>query len=158
MDVTIRNITPSDIPAVIELLREFADFERLVAHCEITEDRLSRAMFGEQAVVEGLIALVDDRAVGYALYFPSFSSFRGQCGLYLEDIYVSNAYRGRAIGEAMLKKIAQTALGRGFERIDFLVLDWNSKAVDFYTKLGAIQDSQERHFKFTDDAFRRLAS
>lgn len=158
MDITIRNIAPDDIPAVIGLLREFAEFERLASHCEITEERLTAAMFGDAAVVEGLIAVDGTRAVGYALYFPSFSSFRGQCGFYLEDIYVSGDYRGQGIGEAMLKRIAQIAAARGLERIDFLVLDWNTTAVDFYLKTGAIRDGEERHFKFTDDAFRRLAS
>ncbi len=158
MDVTIRHITLTDISAVIALLREFAEFERLSEYCEVDDERLSAAMFGESAVVEGLIAFDGGRAVGYALYFPSFSSFRGQCGLYLEDIYVNGDYRGQGIGEAMLKRIAQIAAARGLERIDFLVLDWNSQAVDFYLKIGALRDGEERHFKFTDDAFRRLAS
>lgn len=158
MDIIIRDIAPDDIPEVIGLIREFAEFERLSAYCEITEERLTAAMFGDAAVVQGLIALDGTRAVGYAFYFPSFSSFRGHCGFYLEDIYVSGDYRGQAIGEAMLKRIAQTAAARGFERIDFLVLDWNTKAADFYLKLGAVRDDGERHFKFTDEAFRRLAS
>lgn len=158
MEITIRDITPDDISAVIGLIREFAEFERLSAYCEITEDRLTAALFSEAAIVEGLIALDGSRPIGYALYFPNFSSFRGQCGFYLEDIYVSGDYRGQAIGEAMLKQIAQGAVERGFERIDFLVLDWNTKATDFYLRLGAVRDDQERHFKFTDEAFRRLAS
>ncbi len=158
MDITIRDIASDDISAVIGLIREFAEFEGLGPHCEITEERLGAAMFGSAAVVEGLIAVDGSRAVGYALYFPNFSSFRGQRGLYLDDIYVSGDHRGQAIGEAMLKQIAQTAVERGFERIDFLVLDWNTKAADFYLKLGAVRDDEERHFKFTDEAFRRLAS
>ena len=158
MDITIRDIAADDISAVIGLIREFAEFEGLRAHCEITEERLAAAMFGGASVVEGLIALDGTRAVGYALYFPNFSSFRGQLGFYLDDIYVSGDYRGRGVGEAMLRQIVQTAAERGFERIDLLVLDWNSKAADFYLKLGAIRDGEERHLKFTDNAFRRLAS
>lgn len=99
-----------------------------------------------------------DTAIGYALFFPNFSSFRGQCGFYLDDIYVNAEYRGKGVGKLMLKQIARRAKDRGFERIDFLVLDWNTPASGFYQKLGAVRDSDERHFKFTDQAFERLAS
>lgn len=158
MDVDIRRIEPDDVSAVVALIREFAEFEHLSQYCEVTEERLREALFGNGPVAEGLVAVDEECIIGYALYFPNFSSFRGQRGLYLDDIYVMTAYRRRGIGELMLKKLAGIATSRGFERIDFLVLDWNKKAADFYLKLGAVRDDEERHFKFTDDAFRHLAS
>ncbi len=158
MDTEIRRLDPADIPDVVALIREFADFEQLSKYCEVTEERLREALFGDDAVVEGLVALDRERIVGYALFFPNFSSFRGQRGFYLDDIYVAADYRGQRVGEAMLRRIAGIAASRGFERIDLMVLDWNKKAADFYDKLGAVRDDDERHFKFTDDAFRRLLS
>lgn len=158
MDLTIRKIDPEDVPAVISLIREFAAFEKLSDYCEVSEEKLDAAMFGERAVAEGLIAFDGDRAIGYAIFYPNFASFRGQRGLYLEDIYVNDGYRGNGVGQAMIRELARITVERGFERIDFLVLDWNTAAVEFYKKLGAVRDDEERHFKFTDDAFRRLAS
>jgi ribosomal protein S18 acetylase RimI-like enzyme len=158
MDLTIRTMVDTDVPAGIELVREFAAFEDLSDYCEVTDERLRAAMFGDGATVEGLIAVDGDRAIGYAIFYPNFASFRGQRGLYLEDIYVNESYRGKGVGEAMIREIARIAASRGFERVDFLVLDWNTPAVKFYQKLGAVRDDEERHFKFTDDAFRHLAS
>ena len=158
MKLRIEKITARDVTAVIELMREFAAFEDLTQYFEITGQRLALAMFGEGAFVEGLISFDGDAPIGYALFFPYFASFRGQRGLYLEDIYIKQEYRGKRVGEAMLKKIAAAAAARGSERIDFQVLEWNAPAVRFYEKLGAVRDEDERHFKFTDDAFRALAS
>jgi ribosomal protein S18 acetylase RimI-like enzyme len=156
MEFKIREITREDVAEVIALLREFAKYENLLEFVEITEEKLFDAMFGENAFVEGLIALSGDRAVGYALYYASFATFRGQRGLYLEDIYISSEYRGRGLGETMLRQIARRARDRGLERIDFQVLEWNKAAIAFYEKLGAVRDEDERHFKFTDEAFGSL--
>ena len=156
MDLSIMPMTEDDVPQVISLMREFAEYEHLSEYCTITGDRMSTAMFGTGRVADGLCAFDGDRAVGYAIFYPNFSTFRGQRGLYLEDIYVDQKYRGKRIGEAMLRQIARIADERGFERIDFMVLEWNEPAVKFYEKLGAVRDTEERHFKFTDDAFRSL--
>ena len=158
MQLSIRTVTPDDLPAVVELIREFAAFENLSDWCAVTEERLRAAMFGETAVAEGLVASDGEGPIGYAIFYPNFASFRGQQGLYLEDIYVNNAYRGRGVGEAMIRELARIAAARGYERIDFLVLDWNTPAVNFYKKLGAVRDEDERHFKFTDEAFKAFIS
>lgn len=157
MDLTIRKIELTDLHLVVALLREFAAFEDLTAYCEVTEDRLFAVMFDDHATVEGLIAFDDERPIAYALFYPNFSSFRGQRGLYLEDIYVNREYRGKGVGERMIREIAGIAAARGYERLDFLVLEWNKSAIKFYEKLGAARDNDERHFKFTDDAFRGLS-
>lgn len=155
---TIRQIKRDDIGTVVSLLREFAAYENLSEYCTATEERFAIALFGEGAVVYGLIAFDEDLPVGFALFYPNFSSFRGQQGLHLEDIFVKSEYRGHGIGEAMLREIARLAVERGCERIDFRVLDWNRTAIDFYKKLGAESNAEETHFKFSDDAFRALAS
>ena len=153
----IRNASPSDIADIVRLMREFAVYENLEDYCEITAEKLFASMFGDQAFVEGLIATANGGAFGYALFYPSFASFRGERGFYLEDIYIGDEHRGKGIGEEMLRHIARTALERGFERIDFQVLDWNTNAIEFYKKLGAVSNQDESHFKFSGDAFAGLA-
>lgn len=157
MDIEIRHCTPSDIPSIVRLMRDFAEFENLGVFFEATEERLHRAMFGDRSFVEGMIAADGERAFGYALFYPFFSSFRGQTGFFLEDIYIHEDYRQHGIGQAMVRAIAALAAERGHERMDFMVLDWNTPASNFYVKLGAVRDDDERHFKFIDDAFRNLA-
>jgi GNAT superfamily N-acetyltransferase len=157
MDVEIRYCAPEDIPAIVRMMRDFAEFENLGHFFETTEERLHSAMFGKDGFVEGMIAVEGDRPFGYALFYPYFASFRGQTGLYLEDIYIHEDYRKHGIGEAIVRSIAALAAERGHERMDFMVLDWNTPASNFYVKLGAVRDDDERHFKFIDDAFRELA-
>ncbi len=157
MDIKIQNIAETDIPTVIDLVHEFAAFENLTEYCTITTERLHAAMFSEDANVEGLIARDGSKAVGYALFYPNFSSFQGQRGLYLDDIYVTGEYRKNGVGEAIFKKIAGIAALRGFERIDFQVLDWNTPALTFYKKLGAVSNDDETHFKFAGEVFEQLS-
>lgn len=154
---SIKPVTEKDIPQIIALLREFAEYENLSDFVEITEERLKVALFGETKVSEAIVAFDDETAIGYAVFHPNFSTFRGQRGFYLEDIYIRKDFRKKSVGEMMVKHIAKLAKSRGFERIDFLVLEWNTPAVEFYKKLGAIRDEEERHFKFTDEAFQKLA-
>ncbi len=156
MDFQIEIAVEKDVPAIIALIREFAAFENLSEFCEVTENSLREAMFGADACVEGLMAFNENEAIGYALFYENFASFRGQRGFYLEDLYVKPEFRRLKIGEAFLRKLANTAASRNFRRIDFLVLDWNENAIRFYKKLGAATDESERHFKFTDAAFEKL--
>lgn len=158
MAIDIRKATPGDVPAIIELLRDFAEFEKLSEFCTVTEELLHDAMFGRAAFVQGIIAYDKTRATGYALFYPNFLSFRGRRGVFLEDLYIGPQYRGMGVGKAMLKAVAAAAKEQGCERLDFLVLDWNKPAIDFYESLGAVRDGEDRHYKFTDDAFMRLAS
>ena len=158
MNVEIRDARPDDLEAVINLMREFAEYEKLLDSLEITEEKLSRAAFGAGSFIEILVATADASTIGYALFFPYFASFRGQRSIYLEDIYISSEYRGRGIGESLLRRIARIALTRNFDRIDFQVLEWNAPAISFYQKLGAVRNDDERHFKFSDRALLDLAS
>jgi GNAT superfamily N-acetyltransferase len=157
MTFQIKKATEENIPQIIALLHEFAEYENLLDACEITEERLRVALFGAGKVAEAIVAFEDEAPIGYAIFYPNFSTFRGQRGFYLEDIFIKKEFRGKGVGEGMIKHLAKLAKERGFERIDFLVLDWNTPAVKFYEKLGAERDEEERHFKFTDEAFQKLA-
>jgi ribosomal protein S18 acetylase RimI-like enzyme len=153
----IRNPEEAEIPAILSMMLDFARFEGLEEFFEATETRLRSALFGPDAFVESLVAKVDGEYAGYAIFYPNFSTFRGQKGYYLEDLYVDPAFRGKRIGEALIRTIAARGAARGFERIDFQVLEWNTAAILFYEKLGGRPDDTERHFKLTDEAFRLLA-
>jgi ribosomal protein S18 acetylase RimI-like enzyme len=158
MGIRIETAAEKDIPQILALLREFAEYENLSQFCEATDESLRAGLFGADATAEAILAFAAERAVGYAIFYPNFSSFRGQRGLYLEDLYVTGDYRKKGIGEMLVKHLARLAAGRGYERIDFQVLDWNAPAIRFYESLGARRDDTERHFKFTDEAFRQLSS
>jgi len=158
MDLDIRKASREDVPGVIELLREFAEFENLTQFLEATEEKLADVLFGEHSFVQCLVALDNGKLIAYAILYPSFASFRGQKGMYLEDIFIKAEYRGKGLGDRLLKEIAKLALHKGCERIDFVVLDWNTSAINFYEKHGAVRDEDERHFKFVDQAFEKLSS
>jgi ribosomal protein S18 acetylase RimI-like enzyme len=154
----IEKAAEENIPQIIALMREFADYENLLDYVEVTEERLRVALFGETKVAEAVIVFDGETPIGYAVFYPNFATFRGQRGLYLEDIFITKELRGKGVGEMILKYLAKEAKARGFERIDFQVLEWNTPAINFYEKLGAQRDNEERHFKFTDDAFQNLAA
>jgi len=139
-------------------MRDFAAFEELSEYFEATTEQLAAAMFGEHAFVNGLVAEDNGKVIAYALFYQNYATFRGQRGMYLEDLFISQAHRGSGIGEAMIRRVAQIAKQQGCERIDFQVLEWNSSAIGFYEKLGADREETERHFKFTDAAFEKLAT
>ncbi len=158
MNIPIQIASAENVPGIVRLMRDFAEYEKLGQYCDITEDKLAAVMFLDGAYVEGIVAFDDETMIAYALFYKSFASFRGQRGFYLEDIFIDSNYRGMGVGEAMLKKIAQAAKSQGGERIDFQVLDWNAPAISFYERLGAVSNQDESHFKFSGDAFDRLAS
>lgn len=153
----IKTAAPENVPQIFALMREFAEYENLLEFFETTEERLKVALFGDGKVADAILAFDGETPVAYAIFFPNFATFRGQRGIYLEDIFITKNARGRGLGEMMLKHIARTGKERGFERIDFQVLEWNTPAIGFYEKLGAERDNEERHFKFTDAAFQNLA-
>lgn len=157
MSIRIEKAAPENVSQILGLMREFAEYEKLLDSFEVTEERLQTALFGEGKVAEAILAFDDDAPVAYAIFFPYLATFRGQRGFYLEDIFLTKRARGKGVGEIMLKYIAKIGKERGFERIDFQVLEWNTSAINFYERLGAVRDDTERHFKFTDEAFQNLA-
>lgn len=154
----IETANEKDITQIIAFIKEFAEFEKLNQYFEVTEESLREALFGKRTCVEALMAFYDSVPVGYAFFFPNFASFRGQRGMYLEDLYVSPEVRGKGVGVALIKRVAQIAKERGCVRLDFLVLDWNENAIRFYETLGAKVDDSCRPFRIVDEDFERLAS
>lgn len=158
MNFHVKQASENDVSAIIELMREFAAFENLLETLEITEEKLYEAMFGEGGFVRCFIAFSDEKPIAYALYYLSFASFRGQKSVYLEDIYITESFRKSGLGETILKLVAREGKEKGAVRMDFQVLDWNAPAIKFYKKHGAEMNEDERHFRFSDAAFEKLAS
>lgn len=157
MQTLIRPVTADDLADVVRLAHEFAAFEDLSEYCKLSETELAEVIFGEGAFVECLIACDGPRAVGYAIFYPHFSSFRGERGVYLEDIFVIPEMRGSGLGKRLLQTVAKMGRTRGARRMDFQVLDWNKTAIDFYLGHGAVRNDDETHFKFAGEAFDRLS-
>jgi GNAT superfamily N-acetyltransferase len=153
-ELSIVPATGDDVALVRELIGELAEYERLAHEMVATEDALRDAMFGEQAMVEVLIARVGEEAAGFALYFRNFSTFLGRPGLYLEDLYVRPSARGKGIGRALLQRLAAIAVERNYGRVEWSVLDWNEPAIGFYRALGAVPMDGWTVFRLTGDALR----
>ena len=133
----LRPATIEDCPLILDLIRELADFERLLHEVEATVEGLQAHLFGAQPRAEALIVEADGAVAGFALYFHNFSTFLGKPGLYLEDLYIRPAFRGRGYGRRVMQALARIALERGCGRFEWSVLDWNTPAIEFYRSLGA---------------------
>lgn len=134
----IRPARPGDCEAIHAMVRELAEFERLAHEHVATPDDLRSGLFGARPSAEAAIAEVDGEVVGFALLFPTFSTFLGRPGLWLEDLYVRPAWRRRGIGRALLAHVAGLARARGCGRLEWAVLDWNERAIALYRSLGAV--------------------
>ena len=134
----IREIAERDVPAVVALVHELAEYERAPEHCHLTAAQLRTALFGPAPALFGHVAEVRGQVVGCALWFLNFSTWRGVHGLYLEDLYVQPAHRGAGLGRALLARLAAVCAERGLERLEWSVLDWNAPSIGFYRALGAV--------------------
>lgn len=150
----LRGAQPGDVPAIIGLVRELAEFEKLTHLVEVTPQRLHTHLFGDRPVAEAVVAQVDARVVGFALFFTNFSTFLGKPGLYLEDLYVQPAHRSAGIGQALLAHLAALARQRDCGRFEWSVLDWNVDAIRFYERMGATLLPEWRICRVTGDALR----
>lgn len=137
MALSIRRATADDVALVLDMVRELADYEKLAHEVVATETDVAEALFGANATTFCEIAEWDGEPIGQAIWFNNFSTFRGRCGLYLEDLYVRPAYRGRGVGRALLERLASVCTANGWPRMDWAVLDWNQPAIAFYRALGA---------------------
>jgi GNAT superfamily N-acetyltransferase len=137
MEMTIAPVTPAEIPTLLELIRELARFEKLEHEVEATAESLHQALFGPQPAAGALLARVDGEAAGYAIYFSTFSSFTGRAGLWLDDLYVQPAFRRRGLGRRLMEAVARIGVERGCGRFEWMALDWNERALEFYRGLGA---------------------
>ena len=153
----IRTTTHADIPVILSLIRELAEYERAPDAVVATEASLREVLFGERPSAEVLLALEGDRPVGFAVYFFSFSTWLGRPGLYLEDLFVRPAERMKGYGRALLERLAQIAQERGCGRMEWAVLDWNDPAIQFYKKLGAIPMTEWTVFRLTQEGIAKLA-
>jgi len=159
MTITIRLVQREDLTRLLQLIRELAEYERRLEQVVATEADLERALFGERPVAEAVLAWQGERAVGYALFYPVFSTFRGRAALYLEDVYVVPEMRGRGVGLAFMRYLARIAKQRGYDRIEWSVLDWNTPAIEFYRKLGAVpKETGWVGYMLTGEALEALAS
>jgi len=146
-----------DVPTVLGFIRELAVYEKLEHQVVATDEDLRRWLFGPDAVAEVVLAIEDGAPAGFALFFHNFSTFLGRPGLYLEDLFVREASRGRGIGKALLVHLASLAVARGYGRVEWAVLDWNQPAIEFYRSLGASLLDDWRICRLTGDALAGLA-
>jgi GNAT superfamily N-acetyltransferase len=154
---TIRMAAPADVETIAGLVRELAIYEKLEQHARASPDDFRRHLFGPRPAAEAALAEIDGQAVGFALWFSTFSTFRGQPGLYLEDIFVKPESRGRGIGKALLAAVAAKAVERGCGRLEWSVLDWNAPAIGFYRSLGARPMDEWTVYRIDEEPLRRLA-
>jgi GNAT superfamily N-acetyltransferase len=155
--LVLRPATRADVPTILGLIRGIAEYERLAHEVEATEALLREHGFGPRRIYEAILAERNGRAVGFALYFYSFSTFKARPTLYLEDLFVVPQERRGGIGSRLLTRLAQIAVERECGRMEWSVLDWNTPARDLYFKLGAKAMEEWTVFRMTPDAFGRLA-
>ncbi|MGW8269191.1 MAG: N-acetyltransferase family protein [Burkholderiales bacterium] len=153
----IRAATTDDVPALFELIKGLAAYERLLEQLSATEESLRSHLFGARPAAEAVLAEENGVAVGFALYFHNFSTFLGRPGLYLEDLFVRPEYRGRGYGKALMVFVARLAQARGCGRLEWSVLDWNRPAREFYRTLGARPLDDWIGQRMTGEAIARLA-
>jgi GNAT superfamily N-acetyltransferase len=157
-NLTIRAAAEHEVGLILGFIRELAEFEHLAHEVVVTERKLQQGLFGPRPFAEVVFACRDGEAVGFALYFHSFSTFLGRPGLYLEDLFVRPAARGCGVGRALLKWLAALALERGCGRLEWAVLDWNAAAIGFYRKLGAELKAEWKTCRVAGAALEALAA
>lgn len=154
----IRSATPADIPGILQLIRALADYEKLSHQVVVDEARLREHLFGPRPYAEVLLAEEGGQLVGYALFFHTYSTFLGQPSLYLEDLFVLPSHRGRGFGKALLARLARLAVERNCGRFEWMVLDWNTPAIQFYESLGAALAPEWKLCRMTGEALQRFAA
>ncbi len=156
-DFSIRAATPADVADILRLVRGLAEYEKLVDQAAGTPDRMHAALFGERPAAEAIVAQRGARAVGFALFFTTFSTFLCKPGIYLEDVFVEPAHRGLGIGKALLGALAALAVARDCGRLEWRVLDWNAPSIRFYESLGATLLPEWELVRMTAAEFGALA-
>ncbi|RPJ16118.1 MAG: GNAT family N-acetyltransferase [Chloroflexi bacterium] len=157
-NIRIDPASESDLPLILSLIKEFADYVRQSHEVAATEDILRKALFGPKRYAEVIIARLDDRPVGFAIFFHNFSTFLGKPGLYLEDLFILPEFRSQGVGKVLLKYLANLAVERGCGRFEWSVLDWNESAMGFYKRLGAVPLEDMTVFRLTGESLKRLAN
>ena len=158
MSLRITTARESDVALILSFIRKLSEYEKLSHLVVATEDNIREHVFGPNPVAEVLLARWDGEPVGYALYLRNFSTFLGQAGIYLEDLFVEPAHRGKGIGKALLVRLAKIAVERGYGRLEWAVLDWNAPSIEFYRRLGAVPLEEWTTYRLTGEALARLAA
>ncbi|MCI4045333.1 MULTISPECIES: GNAT family N-acetyltransferase [unclassified Streptomyces] len=162
----IRTATPEDVPALHALVRELAAYEKALDEVVASEEQLRQALFGERPAAYAHVATADDddgdgnggEVIGFALWFLNFSTWRGVHGIHLEDLYVRPERRGGGHGRALLAELARICVERGYQRLEWSVLDWNAPAIAFYESLGARPQDEWTVYRLTDGPLARLGT
>lgn len=155
-DVWFRQASEADVPVILDFIKLLADYEKLSGEVVATEELLREWLFDRHAA-EVIFAMEGNTEVGFALFFGNFSTFLGRGGIYLEDLFVKEQYRGRGYGRALLGKLASLALERGCGRLEWACLDWNRPSIDFYLSLNARPMSDWTTYRAAGETLRQLA-
>lgn len=158
MSTAIRPITPADLERAVALVHELAAYEKAPEECHLTVEQLRDVLFCDAPALFGHVATVDDEVVGVALWFLNFSTWRGTHGIYLEDLYVRPEHRGLGLGRALLQTLAAECVARGFDRLEWTVLDWNEPALGFYRSLGAVGMDEWTVHRLTGEALETFGT
>ena len=158
MDFTVTAVTASELPELLELIRELARFEHLEQEVEATVESLKDAFFGSQAAAGGLLARRGEELVGYAIYFFTFSSFVGRRGIWLDDVYVRPKFRRQGLGRGLIEAVARIGVERNCGRFEWTALNWNKEALDFYEQLGARALDEWVLLRLNAEGLQRLGS
>lgn len=152
----LRAATESDVPTILRCIQGLAEYERLAHECAATEPLLKEWLFGDGPAAEVVLAFLGPEPAGFALWFPTFSTFLARPGIYLEDLFVFPEFRGLGLGQRLLEHLARTAVDRRYGRLEWSVLDWNEGAIRFYESLGAVPVPGWIRYRVTGDALAAL--
>lgn len=158
MSLRIAPALESDVPVILDFIRQLADYEKLSGEVAATEESLRDTLFGARPYAEVLIAYWEEMPVGFALFFHNYSTFLAKPGIYLEDLFVNPAARGKGIGKALLTRLAELAIERGCGRVEWAVLDWNAPSIEFYQRMGARAMDEWTTFRLTGASLEQYRS
>ncbi|MFI9589958.1 GNAT family N-acetyltransferase [Nonomuraea sp. NPDC052265] len=153
----IRPAAPEDVPAIVSMIRELAAYENALHEVRVTEEMLRGSLFGERPAAFAHMAEQDGEPVGFTIWFLTYSTWRGVHGIYMEDLYVRPEHRGGGHGRALMAELARICAERGYQRLEWSVLDWNEPSIAFYDKLGAVRQDEWLKYRLTDEPLERLS-
>ena len=157
-NIKIREATVEDVPLIFHFIKQLAIYEKAEDAVVATEDDIKKSIFSDTSTAYALIALLDDKPVGFAVYFYNYSTWLGKNGLYLEDLFVLPEHRGAGIGKALLKQLAQIAVKNNCGRFEWSVLDWNQPAINFYQSIGAKPQDEWIIYRLAGDELKEFAN
>jgi GNAT superfamily N-acetyltransferase len=152
----LRPATIDDVPLILQYICELAEYERMLDQVVATEEILRETLYGPRPAAEVILCFDGENAAGFALFFHNFSTFRGRPGIYLEDLFVRPAYRGRGFGKMLLQALARLCVERNCARLEWAVLDWNTPSIEFYKSLGAIPLDEWKVFRLTGERLEAM--